>query len=114
MLVDTEVSAAFKNSLGQYEVKRMSIFSIADIHKYFIGLDIKCNFNGEMELKVKCPLCGEYHFYSYDIVSVIKGGMVIGGCEILGYPVFFIGNKKKIEEKINRYKEVNKKIQAML
>lgn len=114
MLIDTVVSAAFKNSLGQYDIKRISIFNIADIYKYFNYIEVNCVSNREIQLKIKCPICGERHCYSYDITHLIKGSMAIGGCEKLGYPVFFIGNKEKVEEKINKYKEVNEKIYAML
>jgi len=107
------VSAAFKNSLGQYDVKRIYIFNIADINKYFKHIEINFFPKKEIHLNVKCPMCGEKHCYSYDIANIINGSMVIGGCENIGYPIFFIGDKEKVEEKINKYKEVNEKIYAM-
>ncbi|QGU94125.1 hypothetical protein GOM49_02295 [Clostridium bovifaecis] len=113
MLIDTVVSAAFKNSLGQYDIKRISIFNITDMYKYFNCIEVNSVLSREIQLKIKCPICEEHHYYCYDITHLIKGSMVIGGCEKLGYPVFFIGNKEKVEEKINKYKEVNEKIYAM-
>jgi hypothetical protein len=113
LLIDTVVTAAFKNGLGQYDMKRIHIFNITDIDKYFKHIEAIFLSSREIQLNVKCPMCGENHYYSYDISHLINGSMVIGGCEKIGYPIFFIGDKEKVEEKINKYKEVNEKIYAM-
>ncbi|MCY6369839.1 hypothetical protein [Clostridium ganghwense] len=111
--MDTIVSVAFKNCVGQYDLKRVSIFEITNISKYFELVNIKCTNNKEIEFQVKCPICGEYHYYTYRIGDFIKTTMVIGGCEKVGLPIFFIGKTEKVEEKINKYNEVNKEIYAM-
>lgn len=114
MVIDSVISVAFKNYIGQYDLKRLSIFDITSMSKYFELVNGVCTNNKEIEVKVKCPICGEYHYYTYGISELIKGAMVIGGCEKIGSPVFFIGKTEKVEEKINKYIEVNKKIYAML
>lgn len=114
MLIDTTISVAFKNSLWQYEMAETSMFNLTDVDKWFTNVEINLKSFKEIQLKVKCPLCNDYHYYSYSVSQLKRSSMVIGGCERIGSPVFFIGNKEKVEEKINKYKEVNKKIYAML
>ncbi|MCY6355503.1 hypothetical protein [Clostridium sp. ZS2-4] len=114
MFIDSVISVAFKNYSGQYDLKKISIFEIVDMSKYFDVVDTVYTNNKEIEVKVKCPICREYHYYTYKINELIKGAMVIGGCEKVGSPIFFIGKTEKVEEKINKYMEVNKKIYAML
>lgn len=114
MVMDSVISVAFKNHIGQYDLKRLSIFEIRSMSKYFELVNGVYTNNKEIEVKIKCPICGEYHCYAYRISDLIKGTMVIGGCEKVGSPVFFIGKTEKVEEKINKYIEVNKKIYAML
>lgn len=114
MVIDSVISVAFKNYIGQYDLKKLSIFEITSMSKYFELVNGVCTNNKEIEVKVKCPICGECHCYIYGISELIKGTMVIGGCEKVGSPIFFIGKTEKVEEKINKYIEVNKKIYAML
>lgn len=114
MVIDTEISVVLKNYFGEYNVKRISIFDIDNIPKHFKNIKInRCN-DIEIEFTVKCPLCDEIHSYIYNIYRFTKGNMCIGGCEKLGIPIFFIGSKEKVEEKINKYKEVIKKIHVMI
>lgn len=113
MIIDTVVSIAFKNCVDKYDIKRFSIFNINDISMHFETIQVKRNNDNEFEFKVKCPICGEEHYYNYKIDNLIKETMVIGGCEKIGVPIFFIGKREKVEEKINKYEEVNKKIYAM-
>lgn len=114
MLIDTAISAVFKNSLGQYETVETSLFNFIDIDKQFSNVETNLKSFMEIQLRVKCPLCEDYHYYSYSASELKRSSMVIGGCEKIGSPIFFIGNKEKVEEKINKYKEVSKKIYAML
>lgn len=114
MLLDTIISIAFKNSLGQYDVKRISIFEINSISIYFNCSHVAWINNKEVEFKIECPICGECHYYYYNIMEFVKGSMIIGGCEKVGYPIFFIGNSEKVEEKINKYNEVNRNIYEMI
>ncbi|MGY0374340.1 hypothetical protein [Clostridium sp. JNZ J1-5] len=114
MLIDTLITAAFKNSLGQYDIKRLSVFEIANINKFFNNIECEKLKNKEIKIKIICPICGEYHHYVYNISDFIKRSMIIGGCEKIGLPLFFIGNTEKVEDKINKYKEVNRKIYAMI
>nr|WP_272507503.1 hypothetical protein [Clostridium aestuarii] len=93
---------------------RLPVFKITNLPTYFSGLQINYIDSKEIQINVKCPICGECHNYTYNIVEFIKGTMIIGGCEKIGLPIFFIGNTEKVEQKINKYKEVNEKIHAMI
>ncbi|AYF54160.1 hypothetical protein Z959_06300 [Clostridium novyi B str. ATCC 27606] len=114
MIIDTEVSIALKNSVGQYDMKRISIFKINKVTEIFKYIYLASVSKKEIQFKIKCSICGEYHYYSYDVMSFLRGSMTIGGCENLGYPIFFIGQKEKVEDKINKYREVNENIYVMI
>ncbi|WMJ79693.1 hypothetical protein RBU49_12545 [Clostridium sp. MB40-C1] len=113
MIIDTVVSIAIKNSMAQYDMKKIYIFNFKDIPKLFNNVDIKYIENNKINLRIKCPICGEYHCYEYKINSLIEGTMMIGGCEKIGLPIIFLGKSEKVEGKVNKYKEINKKIYAM-
>lgn len=113
MIIDTIVSIALKNCIEKYDIRRLSVFDINNISMYFETIHVRNINNNEFEFKVKCPICGEEHCYNCKIDNLIRGTMVIGGCEKIGVPILFIGKNEKVEEKINKYKEVNKKIYAM-
>lgn len=114
MLVDTLITVAFKNSFEQYNLRRISVFEITNIDLYFNIIECKKINKKELKILIKCPICGENHSYTYKFNDFIKRSMVIGGCEKLGLPVFYIGNREKVEEKINKYKEIRKEIYAMI
>ena len=114
MIFDTSIAMALKNSNGQYKICELTIFEIESINNKFPSIKIKVNKNNELIMKVKCSLCGEYHFYHYNINELMKRNMVIGGCEQLALPIFFIGKNQKVIEKVNEHRKAIEKIYAMI
>ena len=114
MLFNMDIAMAFKNMKGQYEIEKFSLFEIEKINKKFPSHEMKINKNKEVIIKVSCPLCGEKHYYKYNLSELLKREMTIGGCEILGIPVFYIGGKEKIEQRVNKYIEINKQLFEMI
>lgn len=114
MLLDTDISIALKNHYGQYEIREISLFELDKIKNKFPNFEAKFNRNKEVNFRLKCPLCGEYHYYSYSINELLKRDMLIGGCEVFGMPIFFIGNGRKVHQRINKYNQINKSIYAMI
>lgn len=114
MIFDTNIAMALKNSNGQYKVYEMTIFEIESVNTRISSLNLKVNKGNEIVMKVKCPLCGEYHSYHYNVVELLKRNMVIGGCEQLALPIFFIGKNQKVIEKANEHRKTIEKIYAMI
>jgi hypothetical protein len=114
LLYDTQISFALKNILGQYEINEFSLFEIDKISKKFPNLNISISRQKEVGFRIECPLCGEYHKYSYNLNEFVKREMVIGGCEVLGIPLFYIGNKFKVFQRVSKINEVNKNVSAMI
>ncbi|AZV55293.1 hypothetical protein [Clostridium sp. AWRP] len=114
MVFETNISIAIINPEGKYCMKDFSIFDTNKINESFTSLKVSYINNGVLSLKIKCGLCGSIHYYKYNINKVVKKNIIIGGCELLGFPIFCIGNRKSVEEKILRYTRANKKIYAMI
>lgn len=105
---------ALKNSKGEYKIEELTIFEIENMNARFPSLKVELHKRNEILIKVKCSLCGEYHFYNYNINELLKRNMVIGGCEQLGLPIFLIGKNQKVIEKVNEHRKTIKKIYAMI
>jgi hypothetical protein len=114
LLLNTEVCFALKNNFGEYETKDVSVFEIDKINKSFSSLEIKLVRNREVSFKLKCPLCGDYHNYNYSLNDFIRREMVIGGCESLGMPLFFVGSSRKVKQRINKFNDINREKIAMI
>ncbi|HEY8890937.1 MAG TPA: hypothetical protein VIM70_11845 [Clostridium sp.] len=114
MIFDTNIAMALKNSSGQYKVYELTIFEMKNMKTRFPSLNVKVDKGNEILIKLKCPLCGENHFYYYKINELLKRNMVIGGCEQLALPIFLIGKNKKVIEKVNEYRQTIEKIYAMI
>lgn len=114
MVLDTTIAMALKNSNGEYRVCQMTIFEIESMKTRFPSLSVKVHKGNEILISVKCSLCGENHFYNYNINELLKRDMVIGGCEQLALPIFLIGKNHKVIEKVNEHRETIKKFYAMI
>ena len=114
LLLNTEVSFALKNTSGQYEIKEFSLFEMDKVKKDFPSIEMYLNKNKEFSFGLRCPLCGEHHRYSYNLNEFLKRDMVIGGCESLGMPLFFIGNQRKVHQRIKGINEASRKICATI
>ena len=114
MIFDTNIAMALKNSDGQYKVCELTIFEIESMKTRFPSLNVELHKGNEILIKVKCCLCGEYHFYHYNVNELLRRNMVIGGCEQLGLPIFLIGKNQKVIEKVNQHRETIEKIYAMI
>lgn len=114
MIFDTNIAIALKNSNGEYKIEELTIFEIKSMNVRFPSLRVELYKNNEIVLKVKCPLCGDTHTYHYTINELLKRNMVIGGCEQLALPIFFIGKNEKVIEKVKEHRQTIKSIQAMI
>jgi hypothetical protein len=114
LIFDTNIAMALKDSDGQYKVCELTIFEIESMKTRFPSLNVEMNKGNEIIIKVKCPICGEYHFYHYNINEFLKRAMVIGGCEQLALPIFFIGKNEKVIEKVNEHRQTIEAIYAMI
>ncbi|MDP4177269.1 MAG: hypothetical protein Q8900_02880 [Bacillota bacterium] len=113
MVFNSNVCIALKNDFGGYDIKNISLFDIKKIETIFTNFKIVINKNKEVVITLKCPICYNYHTYRYNINELFNREMNIGGCDVLGMPVFFIGDYNKIIEKVNKFIEVNSKMYAM-
>jgi len=114
MMLDTNIAMALKNSSGEYKICELTIFEMESMNTMFPSLDVKINNANEILIVVKCSLCGDKHFYHYNINELLKRNMVIGGCEQLALPIFLIGKNQKVIEKVNEYRQTIEKIYAMI
>ena len=113
MLLNTNISIAYKNYNGNYNVLDMSIFQIDRINIKFTSICME-RFDKEIALSIKCPVCGKYHYYRYSINEFFQKSIIAGGCESLGIPLFFIGNSIKVNNKVRKYNDIDKSIYAMI
>jgi hypothetical protein len=105
---------ALKNSNGEYKIEELTIFEIESMNTRFPSLNVELQKCNEIIITVKCPLCGEFHFYHYNINELLKRNMVIGGCEQLALPIFFIGKNQKVIQKVKEHRQTIKRIRAMI
>ena len=114
MTFDTNIAMALKDCNGQYNVVEMTIFELESMNTKFSSLNVELHRGNEILIEVKCCLCGENHSYHYNIKELLKTNMVIGGCEQLALPIFFIGKNEKVIEKANKHRQTIEKIYAMI
>ncbi|MBU3111553.1 hypothetical protein [Clostridium lacusfryxellense] len=114
MIFDTNIAMALKNSSGKYKIEQLTIFEIESMNTKLPSISVNVNNGNEILVKVKCPLCYEYHIYHYNINELLKRSMVIGGCEQLALPIFLIGKVEKVIEKVNEYRQTIEKVYALI
>ena len=114
MIFDTNIAMALKNSKGEYKIEELTIFEIESMNNRFPSLNIELNKGNEIVIMAKCPLCGEGHLYHYNVNELLKRNMVIGGCEQLALPIFFIGKNQKVIQKVTEHRQTIKRIHAMI
>ena len=114
MVFESNMSIAVKNENGEYKIRKGCFFKFKELNKEITSLNSIKIFNGEIILNIQCPLCGASHYYRYSLKELTSEGILIGGCEEIGIPIFYIGNYEKIMKKIFDYNNTNKNIYAML
>ena len=115
MVFDTNIAIALKNYNGQYKVEELTIFELESMKTKFASLSsVEVQKGNDLVMKLKCPLCGENHFYHYNTNELLKRNMVIGGCEQLGLPIFLIGKNEKVIEKVKEHRQSIEKVYAMI
>ncbi len=113
MLMDMDVSMAIKNIYGQYDIKSFSLFEIEKINGSFTYFKVKVT-NGWIVIRIKCSLCDNYHCYRYSVNEFVRRELIIGGCESLGLPLFYIGNYNKVKEIVDKCNDINKNLRVMM
>ncbi|MCC9293683.1 hypothetical protein ACFHWD_05045 [Clostridium sp. MT-14] len=114
MILQTNISVAARNSEGKYDIKNFSVFDVNKINESFTSLKISLVNNKILLLSVQCELCGNIHYFRYNINYLVRKDIIIGGCEILGFPILYIGNYNVIKNKILKYNEIKEKIYALI
>lgn len=113
MILNTKVTIAYKNDLGFYNVKNVNVFRLGN-EDPFASFKLSIYRRKEFLIRAKCPLCGEYHNYRFNIYSLLTKGIAIGGCDIVGEPIVIIGKERNVIDLIDKYKEVNIRIDALI
>ena len=114
MVLRYDMGFALKNEYGEYETRSISLFEMEKINKMNSVLQVDISKNKEYRFKIKCSLCGEYHQYKYNLNDLTKRDMVIGGCESLGVPLFYLGNNMKVLTTISKLNSIREKNFAMI
>ena len=114
MIIDTSICIALRSIYGSYDIREFSIFELVNLKKVTEGLKINISRDKDITLNIKCPLCDKCHDYKYGSLELVNREVIIAGCEELGIPVLFMGKSFKVQERINRYKQINTKILAII
>lgn len=114
MILNANMSIAVKNFYDQYDIEVFSLFELNRVNETFTSLTVKVQNNKEVVLKISCPVCGNYHYYRYAIGEFVKRKLIVGGCEVLGVPLFYIGYEHEVIKKANRHNSINKRICATI
>lgn len=114
MIFETNMSIAIKTIERNYIIKNLSVFNLNKINENSTSLKVNFINNKILSLKVKCAFCENIHHYRYSVGELIRKDITIGGCEILGFPMLYIGDYKILEDEILKYSKVNTQIYAMV
>jgi hypothetical protein len=112
MILETERTVALKNNNGGYDISGISVFKEGGLNvSYTITLS-KSKTGRSVTMKARCPLCGAVHSYRYSLHEFCLRTLIVGGCEFTGLPLFYLGEKARVQEKISRTSKIEKKICA--
>ncbi len=114
MLYNFVIRLAVKDLSNCYKSYDLSIFKLKSISDYLPNINVTITKAKRILVRYNCPICGEEHEISYNIKDLIRKQLIIGGCDITGSPVYFIGQPIKVSKYISKYNEINSKIYAML
>lgn len=114
MLYNFDIRIAVKNSINCYKSYDISIFKLKSISDYLPNVNVKITKSKGVFVRYNCPICGEQHENSYNIKDLLKKQLIIGGCDVTGSPIYFIGQPMKVNKYISKYNEINSKVYAML
>lgn len=114
MILESNISIALKNENGKYIIRRTCLFELKGLNKEIASLNSIKILNGEIILSIQCPLCGKNHYYRYSLKELTSRGILIGGCEEMGIPIFYLGDYENIRKKIINYNNINKDLYVML
>lgn len=114
VLLQTKLAVAVKNNMGEYQMEEFSAFRFYELPLSFSQLKVQLKKGGEYKMSVLCPICGEIHHYFFQLKDLFNHKTIIGGCETLGTPIFFLGSPKEVNYRIEKYREINRKIRALI
>jgi hypothetical protein len=109
-----DICIALKNDIGRYKIKKVTLFNIKEAFSELGLCELKIRKSKDIIISMKCPICGEYHSYSFYIKDLFRRDMIIGGCELTGIPVFYIGKEKAVMERVTRFIEFSQKAYALI
>ncbi|HCW04010.1 MAG TPA: hypothetical protein DGK91_05415 [Clostridium sp.] len=114
MLYNFDFRIAVKDKKNCYKTYDVSIFKLKSISDYLPNINTITTRSRKIYVKYKCPICGEEHENNYSIKDLLRKQLIVGGCELTGSPVYFIGKPIKVSKYISKYNEINSKVYAML
>ncbi|MEW9094474.1 MAG: hypothetical protein AB2417_05275 [Clostridiaceae bacterium] len=114
MILKPNVSIAFKGNNGKYVILNTSLFQFSQCVHVFDVVEKAETDGGILDISIICPICGDNHKYNFSYRKLINKGVSIGGCEKFGTPVLYIGNEKKIQDKILKYNNFHRDIYRFL
>lgn len=109
MVLNFDLSIAVKEYDGKYFITGTSLFKLKQCKDFDNIYNLEIN-NGDINISIICPICGDNHKYNFSCKKLIHGRVFIGGCEKLGIPILYLGDGEGIRNKILRYNNVNKEI----
>lgn len=112
MILETERTIALKNNNGGYDVSGISVFKAEGLNVSYTVTRSKSKSGSSIAMKVGCPLCGGIHSYKFSFHEFWARTLIVGGCEFTGMPLFYVGDKARVQEKISRINKIEKKICA--
>lgn len=112
-MINSNITIALKNHMIKYKIREVSIFKLSSL-KYEIDSIRNVSIESrQVCLEIACPLCAQNHRYEYSIQEVLNSKLIIGGCKEIYIPIFYIGDHKKVIEKVKLFNSTNNKVYAL-